>query len=61
MQPIAPLIILSLTTYYLTVRVSINLYIRDPDVNLKKLKLNLDSNSHTINQNAVQSLVLNEI
>jgi hypothetical protein len=50
MQSIAPLIILSLMTYYLTVGMSINLYIRVPDVNLKKLKPIKDSNSHTINQ-----------
>lgn len=57
----APLLILSLLTYYLTVRMSINLYIRDPDVNLKKLKQTKDSNSHAINPNTVQSLVLNDI
>lgn len=54
MQSMAPLLILSLITYYLTVGLSINLYIRDPDVNLKKLKQIQDSNSHTINPNIVQ-------
>gem|GEM_PF-6508565 len=61
MQSMAPLLILSLMTYYLTVSLSINLYIRDPDVNLKKLKQIQDSNSHTINPNIVHSPVLNDI